>query len=439
MTPVGALLENADLISANDVSRALERQAREGGRMLRNLFALGAISRGALYRFLASQGVPTLNPLNHRVSSDVLNLLPSEFIVQHEMLPVDKMGPMMTVVMLYPWDEDAIRAAESLTGLRINAFLCDSDDFSTAYNRFYSRSLEEDLASDGKQKHKAASGAVTSDDAAAYDLNTLRTDVSEINDLPVLAATINRISHIEDMSMGRLIECVAQDVAATAIVLRDANKLRKGDVNPILSIEVAARALGCEEVCDAIMSAPVIAKSNERITEEYVRVQRESVTVAVLAQTIASSCGDEIVTAPYEAALLANIGRLALIELVRRENDGSDHYDHPDRFRALIEAISQTDYATTGAQLATAWGLPKVFVESIRQMRTPSLARQYRKTAALIHLADSIVRRTNTMLEIDCENTLEVLGCSTIAVQRALWPAAQYKAVSMTPVVTAFA
>ncbi len=439
MTPVGTLLENADLISASDVSRALERQAREGGRMLRNLFALGAISRGALFRFLASQGVPTLNPLNHRVSSDVLSLLPPEFIVQHEMLPVDKMGPMMTVVMLYPWDEDAIRAAESLTGLRINAFLCDSDDFSTAYNRFFSRSLDEDLASGGKQKHAADSNSSMDQDAAAYDLNALRSDVSAITDLPVLAATINRISHIEDLSTNRLIECIAQDVAATAIVLRDANKLRKGKANPILSIEDAVRAIGCESVCDAILSAPVVGKSNERITEEYVRVQRESVTVAALAQTLAASCDEEMVTAPYETALLANIGRLALIELVRRENDGSDHYDHPDRFRALIEAISQTDYATTGAQLATAWGLPKIFVESIRQMRTPTLARQYRKTAALIHLADSIVRRTNAMLENDCENTLDVLGCSAIAVQRALWPATPYKTVNISPVVTAFA
>ncbi len=439
MTPVGTLLENADLISANDVDRALERQAREGGRMLRNLFALGAISRGALYRFLASQGVPTLNPLNHRVSQDVLNLLPAEFVVEHEMMPVDRMGPMMTVVMLYPWDEDAIHAAESLTGLRINAFLCDSDDFATAYHRFFSRSLEEDTAANGKQSKDNGEDLADDKSPARYDLNALRADVSEIDDLPVLAATINRISHIEDISQTRLVECIAQDVAAAAIVLRDANALRKGNAKPILRIDEAVRLLGCEDVRDAILSAPVIGKSNERIAEEYLRVQRESVNIAVLAQNLAASCGDDIINAPYEAALLANVGRLALIELVRRESAGSGDFDHPDRFRALVEAISQTDFATTGAQLATAWGLPKVFVESIRQMRTPSLARQYRKTAALIHLADTIVRRTSVLLENDCEKSLDVLGCSTIAVHRALWPAAQYKTVNLTPVVTAIA
>ncbi len=436
MTPVGTLLENADLISANDVSRALERQTREGGRMLRNLFALGAISRGALYRFLASQGVPTLNPLNHRVSSDVLELLPAEFVVQHEMMPVDRMGPMLTVVMLYPWDEDAIHAAESLTGLRINAFLCDSDDFATAYHRFFSRSLEEDLVSDAKQSSETETPSAA---PSTYDLNALRADVSEIDDLPVLAATINRISHIEDLTPARLIECIALDVAATGIVLREANALRKGEANSVVRIDDAVRILGCDHAQDAILSAPVIAKSNERITEEYVRVQRESVNVAVLAQNLADSCGDEISQAPYEIALLANVGRLALIELVRRESEGSNDFDHPERFRALVEAISQTDFAAAGAQLATAWGLPKVFVESIRQMRTPTLARQYRKTAALVHLADSIVRRTSVLLENDCENSLNTLGCSSAAVHRALWPAAQYKTVNTMPVVTAIA
>ena len=48
------------------------------------------------------KGVPTLNPLNYRVPENVLQLLPPEFVVEHEMMPVDRMGPMMTVVMLYP-------------------------------------------------------------------------------------------------------------------------------------------------------------------------------------------------------------------------------------------------------------------------------------------------------------------------------------------------
>jgi len=439
MTPVGALLENADLISAHDVSRALERQAREGGRMLRNLFALGAISRGALYRFLASQGVPTLSPLNYRVGCDVLELLPPDFIVQHEMMPVDRMGPMLTVVMLYPWDEDAIRAAESLTGLRISAFLCDADEFATAYHRFFSRSLDEDIACGVDEIETHLNTPSSAQGTSSYDSNTLRTDVSEIDDLPVLAATINRISHIEELSPERLIECIAQDVAATAIVLRDANRLRKSDADPILRIDDAVQALGRDEAREAVLSAPVLAKSSARITEEYIRVQRESVAIATLAQNLAASCGDEITNAPYEVALLASVGRLALIELVRRECEGSKDYDHPDRSHAVIEAISQTDYAATGAQLATAWGLPKVFVESIRQIRTPSLARQYRKTAALVQLADSIVRRTNAMFENDCGNALETLECSPVAIQRALWPVAQYKTVNITPIMTAFA
>jgi len=436
MTPVGTILHNAELVSEVDVTRALDRQTREGGRTLRNLFAIGAISRNALYQFLASQGLPTLSPLNYRIPSDVLDLLPPEFVVQHEMLPVDRMGPMMTVVMMYPWDETAIREAESLTGLRVNAFLCDGDDFSTAYHRYFSRSLEEDSknfsdandAADVEQQEQPVR-------ESTYDLNALRAGVSKIGDLPVLAATANRLSHIECLTMERLAECIAQDAAAAAIILREANALRKGKANPILRIEEAIRVLGLADARDTVLSAPVISKKDDRIVEEYIRVLRESTMVASVAKNLAGTLAEELGPghAPYEAALLANLGRLALIEVVRREALNADRRTHAQRFHALVEAITKTNHAETGAQLATAWKLPKFFVESIRQMRTPTLARQYRKTAALIHLADTIVRRTNAMLENDCDKSLDLLGCSTLAVHRALWPSAQYETETETP------
>jgi HD-like signal output (HDOD) protein len=436
MTPIGTILRNAELVSETDVTRALDKQAREGGRTLRNLFAIGAISRNALYRFLASQGLPTLSPLNYRIPNQILDLLPPEFVVQHEMLPVDRMGPMLTVVMVYPWDEAAIREAESLTGLRINAFLCDSDDFSTAYHRYFSRSLDDDSKAysnkNGGPDTKREERPVRE---TAYGLNALRTGVSKIDDLPVLAATVNRLSHIECLTMERLVECIAQDAAAAAIVLREANALRKGKANPILRIEEAIRVLGLADARDTVLSAPVIAKTDDRIVQEYIRVLRESVTVASVAQSLAGTCAEELGPghAPYEAALLANLGRLALIELVRREAANADPRTHAQRFQALVEAITKTNHAETGAQLATAWKLPKLFVESIRQMRTPALARQYRKTAALIHLADSLVRRTNAILETDCEKSLDLLGCSTLAVHRALWPSAPYDTEVKTP------
>ena len=37
-------------------------------------------------------------------------------------------------------------------------------------------------------------------DDPSYGLNALRADVSEIQDLPVLAATVNRLAHIDDLT-----------------------------------------------------------------------------------------------------------------------------------------------------------------------------------------------------------------------------------------------
>ena len=139
-------------------------------------------------------------------------------------------------------------------------------------------------------------------------------------------------------------------------MLRDANALRSGDANPIYHIDEAVRVLGTDEVRDAILSAPMIAKPSDRIAKEYVRVQRESVTIAALAQNLAASCPDETLHAPYETALLANIGRLALIELVRRKSLESSEYSQSDQLRDMIEALSKTDFAETRGTIGDGLG-----------------------------------------------------------------------------------
>ncbi|HEX4311694.1 MAG TPA: hypothetical protein VHZ25_16805, partial [Acidobacteriaceae bacterium] len=49
---LGDLLVRAKLVSADDIAKALERQATEGGRLGENLIALGALTEKALDRFL---------------------------------------------------------------------------------------------------------------------------------------------------------------------------------------------------------------------------------------------------------------------------------------------------------------------------------------------------------------------------------------------------
>ena len=152
-TRVGALLVEADLIDSTQLQRALEHQEHRGGRTVGILVELGMLEHDQMYKFLARRGLPAFNPLHCNVQQHVSDLLPRDFVMQHELLPVDRLGRLLTVAMVYPFDVDAIAQAEERTGLRVKPMLCRAKEFHEAARRLYPD--EHDLCG-MSQSHQSA-------------------------------------------------------------------------------------------------------------------------------------------------------------------------------------------------------------------------------------------------------------------------------------------
>lgn len=135
---IGELLIDAGLISGRQRDEALARQGNRGGKMVDTLIFLGHMDSVRFVEFLAKQpGIPSISLKHCHVDERLLELLPAEIAVKHEVFPIDKMGRLLTVGMVCPLDKKAIAELESVTGLKVKAMLCTHREVREAIGRYY--------------------------------------------------------------------------------------------------------------------------------------------------------------------------------------------------------------------------------------------------------------------------------------------------------------
>ncbi|MFM1918973.1 MAG: chromosomal replication initiator protein DnaA [Candidatus Hydrogenedentota bacterium] len=132
------LLEEG-LISQEQLDAALAMQAAEGGFLGRILVRQGFVSQEAVASALVKQcKIPHLSLLDYNIGPDVLQLIPAEVCRQHHVLPIDKLGRILTVAMVDPLDLEALQAIrESCPELRIKPILCNWEHYAIVSEKVF--------------------------------------------------------------------------------------------------------------------------------------------------------------------------------------------------------------------------------------------------------------------------------------------------------------
>lgn len=406
MKPVGSLLRDADLISEVELSEALLYQRSQGGRTLEILFSLGTLQQEQLYNFLAKQGIPVINPLNCSVSRAITDLLPREFVQLHDMLPIDRLGRLLTVAMVYPLDRKAIAEAESITGLRIKPMLCRVAELEAAVKRVFGEPTEADAIDDILYEDDLAGTRTDGSVCSLARARTLRR-IQSMKRLPMLLETLHWIA--PGTSTDDVVWALKRDPAATAMVLRSANAPTTARRRPIANVGLAVERIGtckvCAELRDGLDSEPYA----ESTRELAVRYRNFAVPVAETAVKLAQAYGLPNMAGLYEAALLHGIGELAITEL---DADGyrtlCQRTANADRASAELRAYGAT-HVEAGSALAEAWGLPDAVMQCIRFHRNPDNAVTAQDAVAIVGIAVEVVRAEQRWEE-DCRQALRVLG-----------------------------
>lgn len=144
---IGELLVNARLINNDQLSHALNEQKTNPARLGSTLVKLGYLSNDDLVNFLSVQfGIPAVNLHDFSISDEVLELIPSELINKHHILPINRIGSTLIIALCDPTDLSAIDDIKFITGYNVEITVASEISIKEAIDKFYdSSSMLDDI------------------------------------------------------------------------------------------------------------------------------------------------------------------------------------------------------------------------------------------------------------------------------------------------------
>ncbi len=150
----GKLLE-ADLISQEQLQKAIQQQQKEGGSLGINLVKTGALSETAYAGFLGKlYDLPIVSLEGKEVDAEVTALIPADVATRFQVVPLERQGRVLKVAMSNPSNVFAIDDIKFITGLEVQPVVCTESDIRAAIDKFYDSAdslkevlegLEEDI------------------------------------------------------------------------------------------------------------------------------------------------------------------------------------------------------------------------------------------------------------------------------------------------------
>jgi len=134
----GQLLLWGNLITQEQLQQALSHQKEFGGRLGEVLTRLGYISEDDITRTLGMKyGVPTVNLDQLKIDKDTLSIIPVEMARSKRVLPLSRLGSILTCAMEDPTRIDVINAVEFQTGFNLQPVLVPTRMMSEALDKYY--------------------------------------------------------------------------------------------------------------------------------------------------------------------------------------------------------------------------------------------------------------------------------------------------------------
>jgi type IV pilus assembly protein PilB len=135
---LGDMLIKGGMITDVQLQAALKEQSKSGGRVGSNLIKLGHITEEDLTKFLGRQyGVPSVNLNDVEIGKNVLDIIPADVAMKHEVLPINKAGKTITVAMANPADVLAVEDLKFSTGYEIRVVVASESAIQKTIEKYY--------------------------------------------------------------------------------------------------------------------------------------------------------------------------------------------------------------------------------------------------------------------------------------------------------------
>jgi type IV pilus assembly protein PilB len=133
----GKLLE-ANIVSQDQLHKALDLQNSEGGSVGQNLVRTGALSEMAYAEFLGKMySLPTVVLSETEISNEVTSLIPEDVATRFGVVPIERRGRVLKVAMSNPSNIFAIDDIKFITGMEVQPVVAAESEIKEAIDRYY--------------------------------------------------------------------------------------------------------------------------------------------------------------------------------------------------------------------------------------------------------------------------------------------------------------
>src|SRR5207249_2885903 len=117
---LGEILVKESLITQDQLQKALEFQRANGGKLGSCLTRMGFISDDDITGVLSRQyGVPSINLKYYEIDPNVIKLIPQDTATRYQVIPLSRVGSVLTIAMTDPTNVFAMDDIKFMTGFNV--------------------------------------------------------------------------------------------------------------------------------------------------------------------------------------------------------------------------------------------------------------------------------------------------------------------------------
>jgi len=135
---LGEILVKESLITQDQLQKALEFQRSNGGKLGSCLTKMGFITDDDITGVLSRQyGVPSINLKYYEIDPTVIKLIPQDTATRYQVIPLSRVGSVLTIAMTDPTNVFAMDDIKFMTGFSVEPVVASESAIGEAIVRFY--------------------------------------------------------------------------------------------------------------------------------------------------------------------------------------------------------------------------------------------------------------------------------------------------------------
>ena len=137
---IGEILLKRHLITSQQLHEALEVQKKETGFLGEILVKLGYLEeRDIVVALVVQCSLPYIAINKYEIDLSVLKLIPEKVAREFQVIPLDRVGDVLSVVMVNPLSSQMKTDLEKMTGCKIATFIATKSEINEAIARWYKK------------------------------------------------------------------------------------------------------------------------------------------------------------------------------------------------------------------------------------------------------------------------------------------------------------